>query len=328
MLINAQTTTQQGSNSAPSHAIVISGGGAFGAWGVGVAQGLSESENPRNYTLGVGTSTGSLMGPLVLLGDFPTLIKAYSSVTQKDIFNVNPFKKNGKLKSFNFLKRAIGGKSTVGETKNLRTTIERFFPENDFEKLKGQGKEFVAATVSLTTGTTHYKSTNDNQYQDMVDWMWTSANQPVFMSLVEKDGQHWADGGLKELLPVKYALQQKAKVIDVIIHNTTDFGAKKSWEPKGILSVLEQTISIFTENVGFSNVIEAELDIDANPELRETELNFYFMSNGLRDMLPNDLVFDAAIMKKLYEIGLNSVKDGSIVKQTYRFNKNGKLTIQ
>ena len=310
------------------HAVVISGGGAFGAWGVGVAQGLSESKNPRHYSLGVGTSTGSLMGPLVLLGDFPKLIDAYTSVTQKDIFSVNPFKKNGKLKSFNFVKRALLGKPTVGETKSLRNTIERFFTQADFEKLKTENKEFVATTVSMTTGITHHKSTTDHDYQNMVDWMWASANQPVFMTLLKKDGEYWADGGLKELLPVKYALSKRARIIDVIIHNTVDFSRKDSWEPKGILGSLEQTIAIFTEGVGFTNVIETELEIDAIPELRETEVNFYYMSKGLREMLPNDLVFDATVMKKLYEIGLNSVKDGSIVKKTYRFNKEGKLTVK
>lgn len=310
------------------HAVVISGGGAFGAWGVGVAQGLSKGPDARKYSLGVGTSTGSLMGPLVLLQDFDTLIKAYTSVTQSDIFNVNPFKSNGKLRAFNFIKRAIQGKNTVGETANLRKTIERFFPLTDFDKLKSQNMEFVAATVSLTAGKTHYKSTNDHQYQDMVDWMWTSANQPVFMSLVEKDGQYWGDGGVKELLPVKYALQKQAKIIDVIIHNTPDFGRNKPWKPKGILSVLEHTIALFTEGVGFANVIESELDIDSIPALKETELNFYYMSDGLREMLPNDLVFDSAVMKKLYNIGLDSVEKGTIVKQTYKFNKNGKLTIQ
>lgn len=310
------------------HAIVISGGGAFGAWGVGVAQGLSEGSNPRNYTLGVGTSTGSLMGPLVLLNDFNTLINAYTSVTQKDIFSVNPFKKDGSFRKFNFLKRVIGGKPTVGETANLRKTIERFFPEEDFDKLKGQNMEFVAATVSMTTGDTHYKSTNDHAYQDMVDWMWTSANQPIFMSLVEKDNEYWADGGLEELLPVKYALEKRAKVIDIIIHNTPEFGRENKWEPKGLLSVLERTISIFVEGVGYSNVIEAELSVDADPALRETELNFYYMSDGLREMLPNDLVFDAAVMKKLYEIGLSSVKDGTIKKETYRYDSSGKLTLQ
>ena len=309
------------------HAVVISGGGAFGAWGVGVAQGLSKGKNPRQYSLGVGTSTGSLMGPLVLLQDFDTLIDAYTSVTQSDIFNVNPFKKNGKLKAFNFIKRIIGGKATVGETANLRKTIERFFPEDDFKKLKAQDLEFAAATVSMVNGQTHYKSTNDYQYQDMVDWMWCSANQPVFMSLVKKDNDYWADGGLKQLLPVKYALQKRAKIIDIIIHNTTDFGSNKPWEPKGILASLEQTIAIFTKGVGFTNVIEAELSVDADPELKDTILNFYYMADGLREMLPNDLVFDSSIMKKLYKIGLDSVQENTIVKQSYKFNELGKLTI-
>ncbi|MEL6559331.1 MAG: patatin-like phospholipase family protein [Bacteroidota bacterium] len=309
------------------HAVVISGGGAFGAWGVGVAQALNKV-NKQEYSLGVGTSTGSLMGPLVLLEDFETLIEAYTSVTQDDIFNVNPFKKNGKLRAGNFLERIVLKKNTVGETKNLRKTIEKFFPEEDFNKLKSANKEFVAATVSMTTGITHYKSTNDNQYQDMVEWMWCSANQPVFMSLVKKDNDYWADGGLKQLLPVKYALDKRAKVVDIIVHNTPDFGRQDTWKPKGILSVLEKTIAIFTKGVGFTNVIEAELKIDAIPELKDTVLNFYYMSDGQREMLPNDLVFDADIMKKLYNIGLTSVEQGTIVRETYKFNDMGKLTVQ
>ena len=45
-------------------AIVLSGGGAKGAWGVGVVKALMEQD--ITYDIAIGTSTGSLMAPFIL----------------------------------------------------------------------------------------------------------------------------------------------------------------------------------------------------------------------------------------------------------------------
>ena len=49
-------------------ALVISGGGAKGAWGVGVIHALVK-EKGHKYDIAIGTSTGSLIGPFVLIED-------------------------------------------------------------------------------------------------------------------------------------------------------------------------------------------------------------------------------------------------------------------
>src|SRR5258706_14547762 len=70
--------------------LVVSGGGARGAWGVGVAKSLYNIQG--GYRAVFGTSTGSLMAPLILLQRFDSLASYYTSVTQESIFSRNPFK--------------------------------------------------------------------------------------------------------------------------------------------------------------------------------------------------------------------------------------------
>ncbi|MBI1770562.1 MAG: patatin-like phospholipase family protein [Bacteroidetes bacterium] len=102
---------------------VISGDGAYGVWGAGLCLRLHEVDK-NEYKIVVGTSTGSLMAPLVLLNKYKLLKTAYTSVTQKDIFNVNPFKPNGQLKALTVGWRFVFNNS-LGETYALRRLINK-----------------------------------------------------------------------------------------------------------------------------------------------------------------------------------------------------------
>ena len=82
-------------------ALVISGGGSKGAFAGGVADYLI-NEAKRDYDILIGTSTGSLLVPLLAIEETAKLKTAYTSVQPRDIYNINPFnvKKlpNGELK--------------------------------------------------------------------------------------------------------------------------------------------------------------------------------------------------------------------------------------
>ena len=176
-------------------ALVISGGGAWGAWGGGVIEGLIKHLG-KEYDLVVGSSTGSLLSCLSSIGEIDRLKEAYTSVTQEDIFDVNPFNEDGSINMWNAIKRVaiinpimkIFGQdvATLGESNNLRETIKRFFNEEDFEKLMSSGKEISVAVVNNNTEKAEMKSSKDGDYEDLVDWLWASACAPVFMTLVKK----------------------------------------------------------------------------------------------------------------------------------------------
>jgi predicted acylesterase/phospholipase RssA len=107
------------------HALVISGGGSKGAFAGGVAEYLMEHCG-SDYNIFVGTSTGSLLAPMLAAGKMEEIKKIYTSVRNKDIFNINPFiiKKRGKLfftkiNHINTVRMFLKKKKSFGETKNL-----------------------------------------------------------------------------------------------------------------------------------------------------------------------------------------------------------------
>ena len=108
-------------------ALVISGGGNKGAYAGGIAEYLIR-ELKHNYDLFLGTSTGSLLLPLLSVGKVDEIKKVFTTVTQDDIFSSNPFKyykdKNGKYKTrinhLNIVRMFMKNKKTLGESESLR----------------------------------------------------------------------------------------------------------------------------------------------------------------------------------------------------------------
>ena len=83
-------------------ALVISGGGNKGAFAGGVAEYLIR-ELKQHYDLFLGTSTGSLLIPLLAIGKIEKIKNVFTTVNPEDIFSINPFKmvkgKNGNIMS-------------------------------------------------------------------------------------------------------------------------------------------------------------------------------------------------------------------------------------
>ncbi len=303
-----------------SKALIISGGGARGAWGVGVSKGLVQHEQ-KSYSTVIGTSTGSLMGPLVLADRFDELVDAYTSVTQQDIFNVNPFNNRGGVKVIPAAFRVITNQKTLGESLPLKNLIRRFFSVDLFNELRNTDKIFGATVVSLTTAKTEVKILKDNTYNDNVDWIWASANNPVFMSLLEKDNQIWTDGGLKDYASISYVLENNlADEIDVILHNTTSILNRNYTEVNGIFDLLFRVIDVFSADVIQNDIENAKLRVQLQNEVK---INFYYMNQSQVDVIGNALLFDRDNMTQILNEGFNSVVDGSIIKRTCKVTIDG-----
>ncbi len=320
---------------AQDRVLVISGGGARGAWGGGLAQALHESG--RNYKVVIGTSTGSLLAPLAVIDSFARLEEAYTSVTHKDIFNVRPFytkgKKKGQVRGFNAFWRIITGRKTLGESKRLRKTIREYFTEAEFNALtqSPDSLEVIATVVNLQADSTEYKSSRDYDYEQMVDWIWASANQPVFMSLYkfkDEDGEkdYYADGGVKENIPLRKAIMKAreigAKEIDVIIHST-DQPQLDTMHKLRILKLLARTIDLFSTEVRENDVDIARLlsHVSVLNELSEEaegiRVSVYYMPAEDYNKIPNSLLFEKDQMAQLWESGKNMLKRPGLGR--YRF---------
>lgn len=206
-----------------------SGGGAYGVFSVAKAERMGYFD----YDVFIGWSTSSLQVALIAIGEINLLKQIYMNTSQSDVFNVNPFDINGKVMIWNVIKRSIQFKPTLGETKALKSLIDKHYKIEHFELLKRKGKEVLIAVSSLESKElkVKYFSSNECDFETFKAAMWASASPLIYGDIVEINGKQYTDAGAVEILSFDKAIEMGATYIDAIIHRT------KSKEQKYISKV-------------------------------------------------------------------------------------------
>ena len=294
-------------------ALVISGGGSKGAFAGGVAQYLIQ-DLKRNYDLYLGTSTGSLLVPHLALGNVEKIKEIYTSVNQNSIFSNCPFKIKNRfgedtieINHLNVLKNFMKGSKTFGESKNLKKMILNVFSEDEFEVLKASNKEVIITVSNLSLNSVEYKSINDCSYEDFCEWIWISCNYIPFMSLVNKNGCDYADGGFAAMIPIEEAIKNGAKHVDAIILHTenTLFNRMPARSP---FSALSSLFSFMMDRIEYQNIKIGKYEAI----LHGATINFYYTPTMLTT---NSLVFNKEQMKKWWQVGYEYAKSKEIDQQ-------------
>lgn len=287
--------------------LVISGGGSKGAFAGGAAEYLIK-EVGINYDIFVGTSTGSLMIPLLALGEIEKLKEAYTSTHQEDIFSSNPFiieKVDGVVMdthinhariAWNFLQ----GKKTFGESKSLRNLITKFFTKAEFDRLLKRKEQVIVTVSNLTRNIVEYKYAKDYSYEDFCDWIWISCNFVPFMSLVEKNGFEYADGGFGNLIPIQEAIDAGAEEIDIIVLNPR---LQITHKPKSTnaFNVLTNAIDFMTNQIAQNDIALGLLE----SRYSGIKTRFFHTPALLTD---NSFIFEPMQMKLWWSEGYEFVK--------------------
>ena len=292
------------------NALVISGGGSKGAYAGGIAEFLLE-DCGREYDLFIGTSTGSLLIPLLALGEVARLKEVYTNVSQSDIFNICPFwiRKKGGVSSFginhfNTLRMFLRGKSTFGESKNLRKLIGKTFTKEDYDRLLKTDKEVIVTVANLSCDSLEYKSVRDYAYEEFCDWMWISANVVPFMSLVTKNGMEYADGGFGNYLPLQEALRRDAREVDAIILKPREEEVECKLPTRNPFSLLIRTMDFMLTQIGRNDILIGNLQT----QHKESQLNCYHTPHVLTD---NSFIFDPEQMTVWWEEGIRYARKNS-----------------
>jgi predicted patatin/cPLA2 family phospholipase len=282
-------------------ALVISGGGSKGAFAGGVAEYLLK-EKKNTYDIFLGTSTGSLMVSHLALGEIDALKTIYTGVNQRSIFNINPFRiinKNGvtivNIRHSATLLSFLKGSKTFGESKNLRKLIVKKITRDIYNAILKEKKEVVVTISNFTANRIEYKSIQEHSYEDFCDWIWGSCNYIPFMSLLEKNGYQYGDGGFGCLIPIREAIERGAKVIDAIILETeiTQINRMPAKNPFSLLLTIQE---FMMEHVEKHNITIGKLSAKQN----NVELNLYYTPTVLTT---NSLVFDRKKMSKWWDSG-------------------------
>jgi len=290
-------------------ALVISGGGSKGAFAGGVAQFLINDSN-KKYDLFLGTSTGSLLIFHLALNKIDKIKDVYTSVTQNSIFSNCPFtikKKHGidniSINHFNVLKNFLRKSKTFGESKNLRKLIGNVITQEEFLELKKSALEIIVTVSNLSTNEVEYKSINDYEYEDFLDWIWISCNYVPFMSLVKKEGCEYADGGFAVMIPIEEAIRKGATEIDVIVLET-EVKQLNRMPSRNAFSLLANLFEFVMDRLESQNI---KLGIKLG-QLNNVKINLYFTPTILTT---NSLIFDKTKMLEWWTKGYEYAKNKS-----------------
>lgn len=292
-------------------ALVISGGGSKGAFAGGVAQYLMQDLG-YEYDLFVGTSTGSLLISHLALGKLEKIKNIFTSVNQKSIFSSLPFKviqtkygdKEIKIDHVTVGRNIIKGKKTFGESFNLRKLITNSFTEEEFIELKESHKEVVVTVSNLSLNQVEYKSINDFEYTDFIDWIWISCNYIPFMSLVVKNGCEYADGGFGSMVPIEEAINRGATTVDVVILET-DVTHYNSLPSTNVFSLLTSLHGFMFDRVEKQNIRIGKF-VASN---KNVIINLYYTPTVLTT---NSLIFDKKMMTGWWQDGIRYAQQKNV----------------
>lgn len=282
-------------------ALVISGGGSKGAFAGGLAEYLIAVQK-KEYKIFMGSSTGSLLVPLLAIGKIEKLKAVFTSVKQEDIFNNCPFiikKIDGVYKTsinhWGILKMFFRRKKTFGESENLRKLISYAITETDFEEIKNLQHEVIVAVSNLTTMAVEYKDSKECTYNDFCDWIWASTSLVPFMSLVEKNGFEYADGGMGDVVPIYHAIQKGATDIDVIVLKTSR-NLENRYPARNALDLTTRIFDFMLKQIGTDDIKIGRLE----GQNKNIKINFY---HPTEDLTSNSLIFDPEQMKQWWDLG-------------------------
>ncbi|MGA8854231.1 MAG: patatin-like phospholipase family protein [Christiangramia sp.] len=297
-------------------ALVISGGGSKGAFAGGVAQYLIQEQN-KNYDLYLGTSTGSLLIPHLAAGNIQKIYDIYTNVNQRKIFSINPFvvkKKDGReyvtINYLNTVWQFIRQRRTFGESKALRRNIRKNFSHQDFNDLKSKVKDVVVTVSNLSKNRVEYKSIHEFEYDDFCDWIWISCNYIPFMSLAEKDGFEYADGGLGCVVPIREAIKRGATEVDAVILEAENMEYNKILG-KNPFSLMVNLFGFLLDQVEYHDIVEGKLAAMN----KKVKLNIYYTPTKLTE---NSLVFNKKAMTEWWQQGYEYAEKKEMDKKASR----------
>jgi predicted acylesterase/phospholipase RssA len=286
--------------------LVLSGGGADGAFGAGVLVGWSESGSRPRFDLVTGVSTGALMATLVFLGPEydPILKNVYTTVSSDDIYR----------------KKGIKGvfSDSLLDYTPLQDKIESLITEELLDRVAAEhraGRRLYVATTNLDSGDVVVWDMGyvaASQHPDRVkvyrQVLLASAAvpglfKPVYIrpSQSSKARQMHVDGGVKAPVLLRaFMLKQPAvkRNVYVIVNSQMKLlNADQAVEPE-VLDISRKSITELLRGLLQRTVYQAYVTA------RQSKATFSLIS--IPDHAPaakDGLTFELGVMRRQFEIG-------------------------
>ena len=215
-----------------TYALVFSGGGARGAYEMGVWRALEELNIDIQAVSG--TSIGSINGALFAQGDFAKALSAWNDLTPDMIFDSD-----------------LSGIKKYRSIDKMRELLAEYIDE---EAVRNSKINFVLVTFNLSDLKDETLFIDDIPNGQLIDYLLASANYPVF-ERQKIDGKYYIDGGLYNNLPAKPLAEKGYK--HLILVDVRDPLAKtyRKFDTKGY------DITIIKPKHALPNVLHFDQDV-------------------------------------------------------------------
>ena len=192
-------------------ALALGGGGAKGAYEIGVWKALRELH--ISVDLVTGTSVGALNGAMVVQGDYASAERLWQEVRTRDVLDMNvekdaPQSGSEKIRTVSLFAREIweGG----ADTTPLRKLLEHYVDE---EKIRCSPVDFGLVTVTLPELKPVCLFKEQIEPGRLIPFMMASSAFFPAMRPQKIDGVSYADGGMYDNVPVDMAIRRGADFV-------------------------------------------------------------------------------------------------------------------
>lgn len=280
-------------------ALVLSGGGSKGAFQAGVLRELLWNEH-NQYDIICGVSVGALNGSL--LATFPQGEEEKAFLKLRGIWDSISTKKVYKhWMPFSYIQALF--KPSVYNSKPLHDLVKKMVTP---EKIRKTGKKLMVGAVSLDTG--EY-NTFTEQDDDIVEGILASSSFPAMLLPVKAREQLWTDGGVRNVTPLKEAIDAGATHIDIVLTSPKNKPLLKKKKYR-TLEVAHRSLEFMMDELITNDLKSVETINRVAYELQGAGINSKYRQISTRLFRPdtpltkNSLNFSQENIQHMYKQGL------------------------
>ena len=213
-----------------TYAIALEGGGAKGAYEVGVWKALDEAG--VRFDAVAGTSVGALNGAMMVMGELEQATRLWENIRFSQVFDADDAQLKNlydhRLSEVDFrtlLKDVIEVIREGGlDIEPLRQLIAEWVDE---EKIRNSPKKFFLVTYSLTDKKELDIDADELEEGKLQDMLLASAYVPLFQRK-KLDGKDYVDGSVHNIVPISSLLERGYR--DIIVIRIFGVGFEKRTE--------------------------------------------------------------------------------------------------
>lgn len=197
--------------------LVLGGGGARGAFQIGVWQALEEKK--IQFDVITGTSVGGLNGALIKQGDYQQAFELWEEIETDKVLEIT-FQEVEELDFSAQVDQLRTFIKTSLQQRGLSTQPLRRLLEERLElKKMQQGCPFYIVTTKVPAFQEVVIPLHQCSEKEIIDWLLASASFFPMMAMTRINDELYVDGGYRNNLPVDIALQQgPTELIIVDVH--------------------------------------------------------------------------------------------------------------